>query len=159
MACMMMVVVEPTKTGRWKWHGVTIYTEHSRHEANLKLPQLAQEQRPGPSMYGTAASQPEHPSQPEPAKMKIVGVQWTNMRACGVHQLYAIMLNQMDHTEAVRKLAVEQYLLGELSGRELEEFEEHFFGCPECVEALEIGTGFMKDARGVFSGYHKLESE
>jgi anti-sigma factor RsiW len=56
----------------------------------------------------------------------------------------------MDHAEAARKLAVEQYLLGELSGPEREEFEEHFFGCPECVEALEMGTGFMNNARAVF---------
>jgi anti-sigma factor RsiW len=56
----------------------------------------------------------------------------------------------MDHAEAARKLAVEQYLLGELSGPEREEFEEHFFGCPECVEALEMGTGFMKNARAAF---------
>ena len=56
----------------------------------------------------------------------------------------------MDHAEAARKLAVEQYLLGELSGPEREEFEEHFFGCPECVEALEAGAGFMQNARAVF---------
>jgi len=56
----------------------------------------------------------------------------------------------MDHAEAARKLAVEQYLLGELSGPEREEFEEHFFDCPECVEALEIGAGFMQNARAVF---------
>jgi anti-sigma factor RsiW len=55
----------------------------------------------------------------------------------------------MDHAEAARKLAVEQYLLGELSGPEREEFEEHFFDCPECVEALELGTSFMKNARAV----------
>jgi hypothetical protein len=58
----------------------------------------------------------------------------------------------MDHAKAVRKLAVEQYLLGELSGPEREEFEEHFFGCPKCVEALETGTGFINDARVIFSG-------
>jgi len=56
----------------------------------------------------------------------------------------------MDHAEAARKLAVEQYLLGELSGPEREEFEEHFFDCPECVEALEMGAGFMQNARAVF---------
>lgn len=56
----------------------------------------------------------------------------------------------MDHAEAARKLAVEQYLLGELSGPEREEFEEHFFGCQECVEALEMGAGFMQNARAVF---------
>jgi len=56
----------------------------------------------------------------------------------------------MDHAEAARKLAVEQYLLGELSGPQREEFEEHFFDCPECVEALEMGAGLMQNARAVF---------
>ena len=56
----------------------------------------------------------------------------------------------MNHAEAAHKLAVEQYLLGELSGPEREEFEEHFFDCPECVEALEMGAGFMQNARAVF---------
>jgi hypothetical protein len=55
----------------------------------------------------------------------------------------------MDHAEAARKLAVEQYLLGELSGPEREEFEEHFFDCRECVEALEVGASFMQNARSV----------
>ena len=64
----------------------------------------------------------------------------------------------MDHAEAVRKLVVEQYFLGELSGPEREEFEEHFFSCPECVEALEIGTEFMKNARAVLRGYRTQES-
>jgi len=56
----------------------------------------------------------------------------------------------MDHAEAARKLAVEQYLLGELRGPDREEFEEHFFDCPECVEALEMGAGFIANARAVF---------
>ena len=64
----------------------------------------------------------------------------------------------MDHAEAVRVLAVEQCLLGELSGPEREEFEEHFFSCPECVEALEVGAEFMKHARDVFSRYRTRES-
>jgi hypothetical protein len=37
----MMVLVEPTKTGRWKWHGVLICTEHAHHAAIIKaFPQL-----------------------------------------------------------------------------------------------------------------------
>jgi hypothetical protein len=28
---LMLVLVEPTKTGRWKWHGVLIGTEHTHH--------------------------------------------------------------------------------------------------------------------------------
>ena len=28
---LMLVIVEPTKTGRWKWHGVLIGTDHKHH--------------------------------------------------------------------------------------------------------------------------------
>lgn len=39
---MMMVLVEPTKTGRWKWHGVLICTERSQHAAIIEeFPELA----------------------------------------------------------------------------------------------------------------------
>ena len=39
---MMMVLVEPTKTGRWKWHGVLICTEHAQRPAILEeFPALA----------------------------------------------------------------------------------------------------------------------
>ena len=27
----MLVLVEPTKTGRWKWHGVLVCTDHKHH--------------------------------------------------------------------------------------------------------------------------------
>jgi hypothetical protein len=38
----MMVLVEPTKTGRWKWHGVLVCTEHAHHPAIIEdYPQLA----------------------------------------------------------------------------------------------------------------------
>ena len=38
----MMVLVEPTRTGRWKWHGVLICTEHEHHPAIIEaFPQLA----------------------------------------------------------------------------------------------------------------------
>jgi hypothetical protein len=38
----MMLLVEPTKTGRWRWHGVLICTEHAHHAAILKeFPVLA----------------------------------------------------------------------------------------------------------------------
>jgi hypothetical protein len=37
----MMVLVEPTKTGRWQWHGVLICTEHAYHPAIIgEFPQL-----------------------------------------------------------------------------------------------------------------------
>jgi hypothetical protein len=38
----MMVLVEPTKTGRWKWHGVLICTERAYQPAIIgEFPQLA----------------------------------------------------------------------------------------------------------------------
>ena len=27
----MLVLVEPTRTGRWKWHGVLVCTDHGHH--------------------------------------------------------------------------------------------------------------------------------
>src|SRR5215813_3493990 len=33
---MMMILVEPTRTGRWKWHGVLICTDHAKQPAILK---------------------------------------------------------------------------------------------------------------------------
>jgi hypothetical protein len=39
---MMMVLVEPTKTGRWKWHGILICTDHAQHTAIIEdFPALA----------------------------------------------------------------------------------------------------------------------
>lgn len=57
----------------------------------------------------------------------------------------------MDHAEAARKLAAEQYLLGELIGAEREEFEEHFFYCSDCAAAVEAGTALMANAREVLA--------
>jgi len=38
----MMVLVEPTNTGRWKWHGVLICTERAHHRAIIEdFPQFA----------------------------------------------------------------------------------------------------------------------
>jgi hypothetical protein len=38
----MMVLVEPTKTGRWKWHGVLVCTEYAYQPAIVtEFPQLA----------------------------------------------------------------------------------------------------------------------
>ena len=37
----MLVLVEPTKTGRWKWHGVLVCTDHARQAAIVnEFPQL-----------------------------------------------------------------------------------------------------------------------
>jgi hypothetical protein len=39
---LMMVLVEPTKSGRWNWHGVLICTEHAHHTPIMEdFPALA----------------------------------------------------------------------------------------------------------------------
>jgi hypothetical protein len=39
---MMMVLVEPTKTGRWTWHGVLVCTDRANHPSIVSdLPSLA----------------------------------------------------------------------------------------------------------------------
>jgi Putative zinc-finger len=42
----------------------------------------------------------------------------------------------MDHKDVDRTYAVERYWLGELPRGEREEFEEHFFACDDCADAL-----------------------
>jgi hypothetical protein len=38
----MLVLVEPTKTGRWKWHGVLVCTDHQHHASlRAEFPALA----------------------------------------------------------------------------------------------------------------------
>jgi hypothetical protein len=53
----------------------------------------------------------------------------------------------MNHQEALQKMAVEQYLLGELSGASLDSFEEHLFECPECTADVKAGATFIDAAR------------
>lgn len=38
----MMLLVEPTQTGRWKWHGVLVCTDYAHHPAIVEeFPQFA----------------------------------------------------------------------------------------------------------------------
>jgi len=53
----------------------------------------------------------------------------------------------MNHQEALREMAVERYLLGELSGTSLDSFEEHLFECPECTMEVRTGVSFIDAAR------------
>jgi len=53
----------------------------------------------------------------------------------------------MDHRAATLTGARERYFLGELSAPEREEFEEHYFGCPECAEAVRDTARFVEAAR------------
>ena len=56
----------------------------------------------------------------------------------------------MDHQLALNTQAVERYTLGELASPEREEFEEHFFSCPDCAAALREYESFAANARAVF---------
>jgi hypothetical protein len=53
----------------------------------------------------------------------------------------------MEHDEAMRRSAVEKYLLGELPPPERDEFEEHFFDCQECAADLKTTANFLDQAK------------
>ena len=57
----------------------------------------------------------------------------------------------MDHSEAVQMGAVERYVLGDLSVSEVEEFERHFFDCPQCSEELGALAMLQDNARVVLA--------
>jgi hypothetical protein len=52
-------------------------------------------------------------------------------------------VNGMDHQEAVRSMATERYLLGELDDAGRRSFEEHLFGCLECAADVEAATQLL----------------
>lgn len=56
----------------------------------------------------------------------------------------------MDHQAAIDQQFADRYLLGELSEPERDEFEEHFFVCPECAADVQTGSLFVANARAVF---------
>jgi len=55
----------------------------------------------------------------------------------------------MDHAEVEEKGLVELYHRGLLPPEEEARFEEHFVGCPECAEQLELARGFQKGLRAM----------
>lgn len=56
----------------------------------------------------------------------------------------------MNHLDAAQIKGVERYLLGDLSVSEVEDFERHFFDCPQCSEELRALMVFQENARAVF---------
>ncbi len=42
----------------------------------------------------------------------------------------------MEHKTAIKTLAAERYLLGEMPDEERDEFEAHYFTCTECAEEV-----------------------
>jgi hypothetical protein len=59
-------------------------------------------------------------------------------------------MNKMDHTEALRLQAAEKYVLGELDANLRDQYEEHYFDCPECALDLRAAAAFAATSRQVF---------
>ena len=57
----------------------------------------------------------------------------------------------MDHTESIRLMAAEKYLLGELTPEQREEFEEHFFDCQECALDVRAGAALVEHSKVVLA--------
>jgi anti-sigma factor RsiW len=53
----------------------------------------------------------------------------------------------MNHENAVQLMAVERYLLDDLTSELRDEFEEHMFDCAECALDLRSGAAFVNEAK------------
>lgn len=53
----------------------------------------------------------------------------------------------MNHSEAVKQMTSERYLLNELTPDVRDAFEEHIFECPECALDLRAGALFVREAK------------
>lgn len=68
-----------------------------------------------------------------------------------VSLLQWMVTNYMEHTDAVRQMAAEKYLLNELTPEVREQFEEHFFGCHECALEVRAGSAFVAQSKVLLS--------
>jgi hypothetical protein len=57
----------------------------------------------------------------------------------------------MKHEDAVKIMAVEQYLLDEMAPEEREAFEEHYFECAICADELKAASSFASNAKAIFA--------
>ena len=55
----------------------------------------------------------------------------------------------MSHEEALKSMAVERYLLGQMSEQEQATFEAHYLNCAACLEAVTFAGEFMQAAEPV----------
>jgi hypothetical protein len=53
----------------------------------------------------------------------------------------------MDHDVVVRQKMTERYLLNELDPQARDEFEEHFFDCPDCALDVHAGALFVEESK------------
>jgi hypothetical protein len=58
----------------------------------------------------------------------------------------------MDHDAVVRQKMTEKYLLDELDPAARDEFEEHFFDCPDCAVDVRAGVLFVEQSKVVLAG-------
>jgi hypothetical protein len=64
----------------------------------------------------------------------------------------------MDHTAVVREKTTERYLLNELDPQVRDEFEEHYFTCPECALDVSAGSQFVEHSKAVLAESSKSSS-
>jgi hypothetical protein len=57
----------------------------------------------------------------------------------------------MDHTAVVREKTTEKYLLNELDPKVRDEFEEHYFDCPDCAQDVSAGAQFVEQSKVVLA--------
>jgi anti-sigma factor RsiW len=57
----------------------------------------------------------------------------------------------MDHDVVVQSKMTERYLLGELDPDARDEFEEHFFDCPDCALDVRAGASFVEQSKLVLA--------
>ncbi len=57
----------------------------------------------------------------------------------------------MDHTAVVREKMTERYLLNELGSDIRDQFEEHYFDCPECALDVRAGSQFVEQSKVVLA--------
>ena len=56
----------------------------------------------------------------------------------------------MNHPEAIRQMAVEKYLLNELSPELRRSFEEHLFECKECEFDVQAGYALIDGSKKLY---------
>jgi hypothetical protein len=57
----------------------------------------------------------------------------------------------MDHTAVVLQKMTERYLLDELDSEARDEFEAHYFDCPECAQDIRAGAEFVGHSKTVLA--------
>ncbi len=57
----------------------------------------------------------------------------------------------MDHDLVVREKMTERYLLDELDPRDRDQFEEHYFDCPDCALDVRAGANLITQSKAILA--------